>query len=187
MRGFDIFMKVAKKICDLRKDVVFLIAGRDRVCYGGDEKFTEGKTFKEWVLSKDDYDLSRFKFLGLVPPTTLARLFAITDLHIYLTVPFVLSWSLMNALACGTTILASDTDPVKEMIEHEKNGLLVDFFDIDGFVETAMKVLDKPEDYRHLGRAGTEMIQSQYSLDLCLPEMLKLYEEALNLRPKSET
>ena len=96
MRGFDIFMKAAKKLCDRRKDVIFLIAGQDRVCYGGDERFTGGKTFKEWVLSQDNYDLSRFVFLGLIPPTELAKLFNITDLHVYLTVPFVLSWSLLE-------------------------------------------------------------------------------------------
>jgi glycosyltransferase involved in cell wall biosynthesis len=178
MRGFDIFMKTAKRLCDQRKDVLFLIAGEDRVCYGGDEVITSGKSFKEWVLSQDRYDLSRFVFLGLLPPPQLAQLFAITDLHIYLTVPFVLSWSLMDALACGTPVLASNTAPVREMIEHGKNGLLVDFFDVEGFVQTASRVLDNPEEYRHLGAAGADMIRSRYSLDVCLPQMLQLYEDA---------
>ncbi|MGF1579511.1 MAG: glycosyltransferase [Gemmataceae bacterium] len=178
MRGFDIFMKVAKRLCDMRNDVVFLIAGQDRVCYGGDERFTQGKTFKEWITSQDNYDLSRFRFLGLVPPAVLSYLFSLTDLHIYLTVPFVLSWSVMNALACGTTLLASSTSPVQEMITHEQNGLLVDFFDVDGFVEQANRVLDNPNDFRHLGEAGVEMIRKEYSLDVCLPKMLELYEEA---------
>lgn len=181
MRGFDIFMKLAKQLCDRRKDVLFLIAGEDRVCYGGDEKATGKKSFKEWVLAQDQYDLSRFVFLGLLPPPALAQLFAVTDLHVYLTVPFVLSWSLMDALACGTTILASNTAPVREMIEHGTNGLLVDFFDIDGFAETANRVLDAPQEYRPLGAAGVEMIRSRYSLDVCLPQMLKLYEDARTL------
>ncbi len=178
MRGFDIFMKIAKRLCDQRKDVVFVIAGQDRVCYGGDERFTDGKSFKEWILDQDDYDLSRFHFVGLLPPQMLSQLFAMTDLHIYLTVPFVLSWSVMNALACGATILASRTEPVQEMIEEGKNGLLVDFFDVDGFVEKANQVLDDPQAFRHLGEAGTQMITEQYSLDVCLPRMLELYQEA---------
>jgi glycosyltransferase involved in cell wall biosynthesis len=177
MRGFDIFMKVARKLCQRRQDVHFLIAGQDRVCYGGDEQVTGGKSFKEWVLAQDAYDLSRFTFLGLVPPPVLAQLFAITDLHIYLTVPFVLSWSLMDALACGAPVLASDTGPVREMIEPGKNGLLCDFFDVDGLVETANRVLDAPQEYRHLGAAGVELIRSRYSLDVCLPQMLQLYQE----------
>lgn len=179
MRGFDIFMKMAKRLCDRRPDVVFLIAGQDRTCYGGDDKVTGQTSFKDWVLSQDDYDLRRFVFLGLVPPATLAQLFNITDLHVYLTVPFVLSWSLMNALACGTTVLASNTAPVREMIEHERTGLLRDFWDVDGLVETADRVLNNPAEFRHLGAAGVELIRDQYSLDVCLPRMLKLYEDVL--------
>jgi glycosyltransferase involved in cell wall biosynthesis len=171
-------MKTAKKICDRRQDVLFLIAGQDRVCYGGDEKFTGGKTFKEWVISQDRYDLSRFVFLGLVPPQELVKLFALSDLHLYWTVPFVLSWSLMDALACGATVLASDTAPVREMIRAGVNGLLCDFFDTEAWTETALKVLDKPEEYRHFGAAGVEMIRERYSLDVCLPQMLQLYREA---------
>jgi glycosyltransferase involved in cell wall biosynthesis len=177
MRGFDIFMKVAKKLCDRRRDVIFLVAGEDRVCYGGDEKVTGNKSFKQWVLEQDNYDLTRIHFLGLVPPPLLAQLLSASDLHIYLTVPFVLSWSLMNALACGTTVLASDTAPVREMIEPGQNGLLVDFFDVDAFVEAATQVLDAPQEYRHLGAAGVEMVRERYSLDVCLPQMLRLYEE----------
>jgi glycosyltransferase involved in cell wall biosynthesis len=178
MRGFDIFMKMARKLCQMRNDVVFLIAGQDRICYGGDEKIIGTKSFRDWVLSRDDYDLSRFVFLGLLPPPELARLFALSDLHVYLTVPFVLSWSLLNALACGATVLGSDTAPVREMIQPGVNGLLTDFFDVDALAETANRVLDAPEEYQYLGAAGAEMIRNEYSLDVCLPRMLALYQEA---------
>lgn len=179
MRGFDIFMRVADRVGRRHPDAIFLIAGQDRVCYGGDEKFTQGKSFKDWVLSQGDYDLSRFVFLGLIPPQELAALFSLTQLHVYLTVPFVLSWSLMNALACGATVLASNTAPVREMIQDETNGLLADFADIDGLSEIACQVLDRPGDFAHLGKAGTEMIESKYSLDVCLPKMLDLYRRTL--------
>jgi glycosyltransferase involved in cell wall biosynthesis len=179
MRGFDIFMKISKRICDQRKDVIFVVVGEDQVCYGGDEGVIGQKSFKKWILSQDNYDLSRIIFTGRIPSLDLARLFSISDLHIYLTVPFVLSWSLMNALACGVTVLASGTDPVREMIEHEKNGLLADFFDVDAFVAHAQAVLDDPEKFRPLGQAGMEMIQGKYSLDLCLDKMLKFYKEVL--------
>jgi glycosyltransferase involved in cell wall biosynthesis len=178
IRGFDIFMKAAKKIYQRLPNARFLVVGEDRVCYGGDEKRTGGKTFKEWVLSQDDYDMSKFAFVGKVPPLVLAQMLAMTDLHIYLTVPFVLSWSLMNALSCGATVLASRTAPVCEMIEHGKNGLLADFFDTDELADTACKVLQNPEAYRHLGTAGTEMIQKNYSLELCIPQMMQLYTDA---------
>jgi glycosyltransferase involved in cell wall biosynthesis len=180
MRGFDIFMKMAKKLCERRKDVLFVIIGQDRICYGGDDRFTGGKSFKDWVLSQDDYDLSRFLFLGLVPPAVLAHILALSDMHVYLTAPFVLSWSLMNALACGATVLASSTAPVCEMIEDGRNGLLVDFFDVDGLAETADRVLDAPQEFKYLGKAGVEMIRNHYSLEVCLPQMLQCYQEAMH-------
>jgi glycosyltransferase involved in cell wall biosynthesis len=182
IRGFDIFMKMAKVLYSRRSDVLFVVVGLDRVCYGGDQEFTGGKSFKQWVLEQDQYDLSRFAFVGLVPPDQLVRLLSVTDLHVYLTVPFILSWSLMDALACGATVLASNTSPVREMIEHGNNGLLVDFFDVEGMADLAGKVLDAPREFKHLGRAGIEMIRSRYSLDVCLPQMLALYQEALSGR-----
>src|SRR5207237_10533312 len=96
IRGFDIFMQMARLLYTRRKDVGFIVVGQDRICYGGDQEVIGNRTFKEWVLAQDNYDLSCFQFTGLLPTPTLAELFAVTDLHIYLTVPFVLSWSLMD-------------------------------------------------------------------------------------------
>ncbi len=177
MRGFDVFMKLAKRLCDRRQDVLFLVVGQDRCCYSGDERVTGKRSFKEWVLSQDDYDLSRIRFAGLLPPRKLARLLARSDLHVYLTAPFVLSWSLLNALACGATVLASDTPPVREVIRHEHNGLLADFFDLDALEHLANKVLDDPGAFKPLGAAGAQLIQEKYSLEACLPRLVRLYEE----------
>jgi len=176
MRGFDVFMKAAKKLSDRRKDVIFLIAGQDRICYGGDERFTGGKSFKDWVLTQDNYDPSRFVFLGLIPPMELAKFFNITDVHVYLTVPFVLSWSLLNALSCGTTVLASDTAPVREMVNNGVNGVLFDFFNVDALAELANQLLDRRDEYRVLGRQAAAIIREKYSVDVCLPKMVELYE-----------
>ncbi len=182
IRGFDIFMKAARLLCERRKDVLFVVVGEDRVCYGGDLEFTGARSFKDWVLARHNYDLSRFIFTGLLPTPALAELLAITDLHIYLTVPFVLSWSLLDAMACGATVLASDTPPVREMVTHGKTGLLTDFFDEERLAATAAKVLDAPQDFKHLGKAAVEMIRERYSLDVCLPQMLALYEDAAHAR-----
>jgi glycosyltransferase involved in cell wall biosynthesis len=179
MRGFDIFMRAAKKIYERFPDVLFLVVGSDRVSYGGDEKHIRHKTFREHVLAQDDYDDSKFLFTGLVPASTLVDLLSLSDLHIYLTVPFVVSWSLMNALACGCTVLASDTAPVREMITDGHNGLLVDFFDVDGFADKAVAVLRAPEAYRPLGDAGASLIRDKYALNVTLPRMIDLFERAL--------
>ena len=179
MRGFDIFMRIAKRLCDQRDDVLFVVVGEDRVAYGGDQRFTEGKTFKHWVLGQDDYDLERILFLGRIPTEELAQLFSITDLHIYLTAPFVLSWSLMDALSCGAKVLASDTAPLREMVTPGENGLLFDFFDVESAVEQASQVLDRPAEYEGMGTRASQIIREKYSMDVCLPQILQLYDSVV--------
>ncbi len=177
MRGFDIFMKVAKRLCDSRDDVLFLVIGDERTNYGDESTVIGKQSFKQWVLAQDAYDLSKIRFLGRVPPPELAQILAFTDLHIYLTVPFVLSWSLMNAMASGATVLASAAPPVQEVILHGQNGLLADFYDIDRFVELATEVLNDPHAYRQLGEAAHQLITDKYSVEQCLPKLVEFYRE----------
>lgn len=182
MRGFDIFMKVAKRLCDRRQDVVFAVVGEDRVCYGGDQKFTGEKSFKEWVLSRDEYDLTRIRFLGRLPPAELSRLLGMSDLHMYLTAPFVLSWSLLNAMSCGVPVLASDTAPVREVVRNRETGLLAGFHDVDRWCDLANAVLDDPAGHRELGLAGRELVCERYGVDVCLPRLAQLFRSVANRR-----
>ena len=160
-------------------NVVFAVVGTDRVAYGGDLKYVKAKSFKAHVLAQDDYDLSKFVFTGQLPPPVLAKLLSASDLHIYLTVPFVLSWSLFNALACGATVLASDTEPVREIITHGETGLLANFFKVDALAASALRVLDDPDAYRALGEAGIELIGEKYSLAKTLPQLLDFFDRTL--------
>ena len=176
MRGFDVFMRAAKRICDGDAAAVVLAVGEDWVAYGGDLKHVGGESFKEHVLAQDDYDLARIRFLGQVEPATLAGILAASDVHVYLTVPFVLSWSLLDAMACGCVVVASDTEPVREVVRHGENGLLVDFFDAEGLAAAALDVLADPGAYREIRRAAEETVCSTYSLEVSLPRLVKLYE-----------
>jgi glycosyltransferase involved in cell wall biosynthesis len=169
MRGFDIFMRVAQQICRARSDVMFVVVGSENFYHGADLKYIRARSFLEHVLSQDNYDLSRFLFVGRVPSEWLADILSMSDLHVYLTAPFVLSWSLFDALACACTVLASDTAPVREVITHEQNGLLADFFDVDGLTRQALQVLDEPEKYRPLAEAGARTIDERYSLERTMP------------------
>ena len=183
MRGFDMFMKAAKRIYEQFPDVLFLVVGTDKIAYGGDEEFVAPhKTFKEWTLARDSYDMTKFRFLGRIPPTDLAALLAAGDLHIYLTVPFVLSWSMMDAMSCGAVVLGSDTAPVREMIRDGENGLLADFFDADAIAAKAIQVLKDPDAARRMGRAAEATIVQRYSLEAVLPRMLDLYERAASMK-----
>jgi glycosyltransferase involved in cell wall biosynthesis len=183
MRGFDVFLRVAKRIAQEFPDVIFLVVGTDRIAYGGDSSYiAPHKTFKEWALAQDQYDLSRIKFVGRLAPPALAEVLAASDLHVYLTVPFVLSWSMMDAMSCGAVVLGSATPPVQEMITDGSNGLLADFFDVEEMVRKAVAVLRDPAGHRALGRAAEAMIQERYSLEAVLPPMLALYESAIEAR-----
>ncbi len=183
MRGFDLFLKGAKKIYTRFPDVKFFIVGSDRIAYGGDETYIAPfKSFKDWTLAQDEYDLSKFIFTGRLPQPELGKLLATGDLHIYLTVPFVLSWSMMDALSCGAVVLASGTAPVQEMIRHGENGLLFNFFDTDELADKAIEVLKDPAAFRPLGRAAEQIIARDFSLDAVLPPMLKMYDDAVARR-----
>lgn len=186
MRGFDIFMRSAKLIYQRYPNVLFFVVGTDRIAYGGDENYIRGfKSFKDWTLAQDQYDLSKFVFTGRLPTAALGRLLAASDLHIYLTVPFVLSWSMMDAMSCGAVVLGSRTPPVQEMIQEGQNGLLADFFTPEEFADKAVQVLTDPAAYRPLGRAAEQMVVDQYSLEAVLPRMLELYERAIKAKPRT--
>ena len=179
MRGFDQFMRAAKLIYQRMPNVLFVVVGEEKVAYGGDEEYLGGQaSFKSWVLAQDQYDMSKFLFTGRLPPEDLAALLASTDLHIYLTVPFVVSMSMIDAMSCGAVVLGSATTPVKEWITDGVNGLLADFFSPEEFADKAISVLKDPAAARPLGRAAEDGIAQNYSLNATFPSMLKVYEEA---------
>jgi len=175
MRGFDIFIRVAKIILASMSNVLFIVVGSDRTCYGNDLRHIKAKTFREHVLRTEKPDLSRFRFPGLVPQARLREILSLSDLHMYFTVPFVLSWSPLNALACECVMLGSDTAPMQELIRNEQNGLLAGFFDVEGLAAQALRVLKNPAEYRPLGLAGRALIEDQYSVEKTLPRMWELF------------
>ena len=175
MRGFDIFMKVARRIYEAYPDTLFVVVGADQTYYGGDERYIQHPTFKEHVLNQEEYDLKRFCFTGQIPARQLVEILSLSDLHIYLSVPFVLSWSLFNALSCECVVLASDTPPVRELVRDRENGLLANFYDIEGMAQEALNVLRDPSAYRSLGQMGAALIRERYDLDRSLSRMTTFY------------
>lgn len=182
MRGFDVFMRAAKRIHEEYPDVVFLVAGSEEVHYGGDLKRIRERSFLRHVLAQDRYDPDRFRFLGTVPPEVLARVFSLSDLHVYLTVPFVLSWSLLDAMACGCVVLASDTEPVREVIADGENGILRGFFDVEGLARAAVEVLKDPGAYGGLGEAARRTVHERYGLAVVLPPLAAFFEDVAAAR-----
>jgi glycosyltransferase involved in cell wall biosynthesis len=154
-----------------------VIVGGDEVAYGGDDRHTGGRSFKEHVLSQDQYDPSRILFAGQVPPDTLAQLFSLSDVHVYLTVPFVLSWSMLDAMSCGCLVLGSDTPPVAEVIRDGENGLLCDFFDAEGIAARAVEVLEDPDRFAAVRQAARRTVEERYGMEIVMPRMQAFYEE----------
>lgn len=177
LRGFDIFMKAAKLICDKRSDVTFIVVGTDKVHYGGDLQYIKEDTFRHHVLNEGKYDLSRFRFPGYVAQEMLADILSGGDAHIYLTEPFVVSWSMVDAMACGAVLIAADQACVREFIQPGDNGLLVDFFDHEALAARTLSTLDDPPAFRHLGEAAAKTVADNYTLDSSLTRIKGLFEQ----------
>lgn len=178
LRGFDVFVRLAKRILSEMPNVLFVVVGSDRSHYGSDPKSSQGVSFREHVLETERPDMTRFRFLGRVPQSDLVGLLSLSDLHTYLSAPFVLSWSVLNALACECVVLAADTEPVREVIRHGENGLLGDFFDVEDLAARALEVLRNPNDFRAMAERGRSVVEDRYSLDASFPRLWSLYRRA---------
>ena len=176
IRGFDLFMQVAGRIARARPDVLFVAVGGEEIHYGWDRLHTGSPSFKKWVLSRGDHDLSRFLFPGRILPEHLADILRVSDLHVYLSAPFVVSWSLFSAMATGVPVLASDIAPVREIIEPGVTGLLEPLFDIDRLTETALQILADPASFAELGAAARRLIEEKYSIETCIPPIKEFLE-----------
>jgi len=183
IRGFDVFMRVAKRLCDARDDVRVLVAGEPVSAYGYETRLIDAPSFKAHVLAGDDYDLRRIRFLGRVPAGDLAALLARSDLHVYLTVPYVLSWSCLHAMAAGCVVLGSDTPPVREVIGDGESGLLAGFDDVEGLTAKALEVLAEPQRYRHLGAAARARVAGDFALEHTFGAYRRFIEEVALARP----
>ena len=177
MRGFDIFMRAAQIIARECPNVIFVVVGSDRACYGCDEEVIGGGSFRNYVIRSQRCDLSRFAFPGHLSESELAQVLSISDLHVYLTVPFVPSWSLLDAMSCECVVLASDQACTREYITHGQNGLLCDFFDVDGIAAQAAKVLKDPSQYAPVGTAARRTVEDHYSLEVSLPKIKTFFEQ----------
>ena len=173
-RGFPSFMRAAEIVARRRPGCRFLVVGGDRVSYG--RKPTDGRTYRETMLDEAKIDPARLHFLGVIPYAQYLRLLQISAVHVYLTVPFVLSWSLLEAMAAGCLVVGSDTPPVREVIEDGHNGLLVDFFSPEAIAARIEEGLARGERLRPLRRRARTTVLERYALRLCLPRQCDLIE-----------
>jgi len=174
-RGFHVFMRMLPLLQSLRPRCHVVIVGSNGVSYGSPPAC--GGSWRDALLRELEgrLDLSRIHFVGQVPHPVLHDLFRVSACHVYLSYPFVLSWSLLEAMACEAVVVGSATPPVQEVIEHGVNGLLVDFFGGEELAMCINSVLADRAAHRPLAEAARQTVTSHYDLNsVCLPQQIAL-------------
>ena len=174
-------MRSLPKIQKKHPDAYVLIIGGDKVSYGSNSN--TGESFKDIYFNEVKNDLvdpGKILFLGRINYGNFLKILALSSVHVYLTYPFVLSWSMLEAMALEALIIGSKTAPVEEIIKNKKNGLLVDFFDVEGLSKLVIDVLDNPEKYKLMKKNARKTIVNNYDLkSISLPKQLELVESLL--------
>jgi len=177
-RGFPQFMEAVAYLQERRPHCHVVIVGSDRVCYG--KSLPNGQSYKDWMLEKVPLDLSRIHFTGPLPYGQYRQVIQASSVHVYLTRPFVLSWSMLEAMSTGCLVLGSDTAPVTEVIQDGNNGLLVDFFSPQQIAERITEVLDHPSRMVQLRAKARQTILERFALPDLLPQHLQLIQAVAN-------
>lgn len=175
-RGFVQVMEAIEKLQKIRPNAHFIIGGEDRVCYG--EKLSHG-SYKQKMLKKLNLDMSRIHFVGGLTFNDYLKILQISSVHIYSTMPFVLSWSILEAMACECCVVASRTEPVVEVIKDNENGLLFDFYNVDELVEKVNFALNNPVKATEIKKNARQIILEKYDLKDCLAKQLEYMQSLI--------
>ena len=173
-RGFHKMMRALPHILDARPEARVVLVGGNEASYGKKSGHPGGLRGEMEAELGSRVDWDRVHFVGRVPYSVFTRLIQISRCHIYLSMPFVLSWSLLESMSMQATVVASDVPSVREAITHGETGMLVDFFDHEALAAQVVDVLNRPAEYAHLGPAARRHVVENYDfLTRCLPEHVR--------------
>lgn len=175
-RGYPEFMRAAALVAQARPEAIFVVVGGDGVGYGRPR--SDGRLWREAMLAETGL-AERIVHIPWLAREDLIRLFQVSAAHVYLTVPFVLSWSLLEAMACGCLIVGSRTAPVQEVVTDRRNGLLAPFFDRSVLAGTIIEALERQADCEPLRRAARATVAAKFELEACLDRQLGMIERLL--------
>jgi glycosyltransferase involved in cell wall biosynthesis len=170
-------MRALPEIQRRRPNAVVLIVGGDEISYG--KHLPQGETWRQRMMAEvgDRLDMQRVRFVGRIPYDDFVAMLQVSAVHVYLTYPFVLSWSMLEAMSAGCLVVGSSTPPVREVISDGENGLLVDFFSPQGIAEAIDRVLSHPDRMADVRRRARQMVIERYDLrQVCLPRHIALID-----------
>jgi glycosyltransferase involved in cell wall biosynthesis len=177
-RGFPEFMRALELLQKRRPRLHAVIGGQDRVAYG--PQLADGKTWKRIMLDTLDLDETRIHWPGLLARKDWRTLLQSTQVHVYLTVPFVLSWSMIEAMATGTPLVVSDTAAVTEALTHDEEGLAVDHSDPVAIADAVERLLDDRDLARRLGAGARARACRDYATGWIYPAKAKMLRDLLS-------
>ena len=182
-RGYHVFMRALPKILRDHPQAQVVVVGGDGVSYGASPP--AGQSWREIFLSevRAELDLQRVHFVGHLPRAQFTQLLQVSACHVYLTYPFVLSWSCVEAMSVACPIVASDTAPVREFLQHGHNALLVDFFDTEALGQAVLGLLRDRALAQRLGHAARAHAVAHCDWQtVCLPQQLAMLDRLLQTR-----
>lgn len=175
-RGFPQFMEALDIVLRRRPQAHAVIVGNQKDVFYSPQR-RDGKSYKDIVLETLDLDMTRVHFTGHLPKHQYLQVLQASSVHVYLTVPFVLSWSMLEAMSCGCMLVASDTQPVREVVNHGVTGLLADMLKPQELAERIEEALVEKRQAQAMRRRARELILDRYDLNRVLPRHLELIQQ----------
>ena len=176
-RGFPQFLEAAVEVVKRRPDCHVVIGGEDRACYGSPPE--PGKTWKQVLMERLRPDPERIHFVGTLPYGHYRTLLRASSAHVYLTRPFVLSWSFLEALSCGCLVVASDTEPVREVASNGHNALFTDMRSPAAIADTVVHALENRALLGAVRQQARQSILERYDVRKLLPLQMRVLESVL--------
>ena len=174
-RGFPQFIEAVDKLLKKRPNAHFIIGGDDKVHYGAQLK---NKTYKQLMLEKFNLKSNRVHFVGGLDFKDYIKLLQISSVHIYSTIPFILSWSFLEAMSAGCCLVASNTAPVTEVMKDNYNGLLFDFLNVEQLVEKIEYALNNQDKMQEIRNNARQTVLDNYDLKKLMVQQI-IYLQSL--------
>ena len=178
VRGFDVFVRMAKAISRVRRDARFLVVGDEATLYGNETTYLNGTSFKQHVVERERLDPEAFIFRPFMPRDRFLQHLQAMDLAVFPIFEGAANWSVFEAMAAGVPVLASDRCFLPEVVTPRHDGFLFDPDDVDALARLTLRVLRQPRALEALGRRGRRTIAARFSVQRAVDGYARIIGEA---------